>query len=193
MTTAALLIAALSITSPSFEQNASIPPAFTCDGAGKNPALQVGGVPPAAKSLALVVFDPDVPRAIKFDGRYLHWALWNLPPDTSTIAEGRGGGLSEGGRGGYIPACPPYGEHRYVFQLFALDVSLGDTKIASENDLRHAMEGHVLEQAELVGRYAGRVPGIFVDLVIGIALLVAAAVLYRFVRRRRNQGLEAGG
>ncbi len=88
MTAAALVVAALSISSPSFQQNAAMPEKFTCDGAGTNPALQFGGVPAAAKSLALIVFDPDVPRMLKEDGRFLHWALWNLAPDTARITEG---------------------------------------------------------------------------------------------------------
>src|SRR5215467_8934125 len=107
----------LRITSPEFQSNGTLPPSATCDGAGRNPELQVGGVPLSAKSLVLIVVDPDVPRAIKSDGRYLHWARWDLPPDTSKIPEGRDGrGLNEIGRGTYIPACPPNGEHRYVFQ-----------------------------------------------------------------------------
>ena len=81
--TAVVLFAALSVSSPAFQQNGSIPPEFTCDGAGKNPALEIGGVPAGAKSLALIVFDPDVPKAIKSDGRYLHWALWNLEPTSA--------------------------------------------------------------------------------------------------------------
>jgi Raf kinase inhibitor-like YbhB/YbcL family protein len=186
--TAVVLFAALSITSPAFQQNGSIPPAFTCDGAGKNPALQIGGVPAAAKSLALIVFDPDVPKAIKPDGRYLHWALWNLAPTSTLIDEGQGGGLSENGRNGWIPPCPPNGEHRYVFQAFALDASLGDTKVANEDDLRRAMQGHMLEQAELVGRYTGRVPSLFGTILIGLVLLVAAAILYRIIRRGRAAG-----
>ena len=190
MTTSVLLLAAVSISSPSFQQNATIPPAFTCDGAGKNPVLQISGAPAATKSLALIAFDPDVPKVLKVDGRYLHWALWNLAPDTREIAEGRGGGLSENGRNGYIPPCPPNGEHRYVFQVFALDKSLGDAKIANESDLRRAMDGHVLEQAELVGRYTGRVSGLFGNILIGLVVLVAVVIVFRFIRRRRSEPRE---
>jgi Raf kinase inhibitor-like YbhB/YbcL family protein len=188
--TTALFLVALSISSPAFQPNGSIPSAFTCDGAGKNPELQIGGVPAAAKSLALIVFDPDVPKAIKSDGRYLHWALWNLAITSAVIEEGRGGGLSEGGHSGWIPPCPPNGEHRYVFQAFALDVSLGDAKIASEDDLRRAMEGHVLEQAELVGRYTGRFSqgG---TILLGLVLLVAAVLVYRAIKRARAAGPAA--
>src|SRR5712671_1003075 len=108
MTTAALFIAALSITSPAFQPAGQLPPKYTCDGQGVNPALTIAGVPAAAKSLALIVVDPDVPKSIKPDGRYLHWALWNLQATTTMmIEEGRGGGLSESGRAGYVPACPP--------------------------------------------------------------------------------------
>jgi phosphatidylethanolamine-binding protein (PEBP) family uncharacterized protein len=109
----------LRITSPSFEQNAVMPPGLTCDGSG---------------------------------GQYLHWALWDLPPETTRIAGQRLRGLNENGPGGYLPACPPNGEHRYVFQLCALDALIGNPRISNEADLRRAMEGHVLDQAELVGR-----------------------------------------
>jgi Raf kinase inhibitor-like YbhB/YbcL family protein len=172
------------ISSPAFEHNALFPPKFTCDGAGTNPALQISGVPPAAKSLALIVFDPDVPRSIKTDGRYLHWALWNLAPDTAAIAEGRGGGLSEGGGSGYVPACPPSGEHRYVFRLFALDRSLGTERIASEAALQRAMEGHVIEQAELVGRYTRG--GSWLNFILlGAFALALVVIVSRFVAARR--------
>ena len=190
MTTGLLLLAALSISSPAFQQNGSIPPAFTCDGAGKNPELQIGGVPAAAKSLALIVFDPDVPKAIKSDGRYLHWALWNLATTSAVIEESRGGGLSEGGHSGWIPPCPPNGEHRYVFQAFALDTSLGETKITGEDDLRRAMDGHVLEQAELVGRYTGRISR-FGTILLGLVLLVAVVLASRAIRRARAAGPAA--
>jgi Raf kinase inhibitor-like YbhB/YbcL family protein len=186
MATAALLFAALSITSSSFQQDVGIPSAFTCDGAGKNPPLHLSGVPAEAKSLALIVFDPDVPKYIKPDGRYLHWALWNLSPSTTTIEEGRGGGLSENGRSGYIPPCPPNGEHRYVFQLFALNASLGDAKIAGETDLRQAMEGRVLERAELVGRYTSRTSGQLNFVLPGILALALVALVYQFIMARRS-------
>ena len=188
--TAVVLLAALTISSPAFEQNGSIPAAFTCDGAGRNPVLQFSGVPAAAKSLALIVFDPDVPKAIKSDGRYLHWALWNLAPTSAVVEEGTGGGLSEGGHSGWIPPCPPNGEHRYIFQAFALDVSLGDAKIVSEEDLRRAMQGHTIEQAELVGRYTGRASVVGTILLV-LVPLAAVAILYRVFRRGRAAGPAA--
>jgi Raf kinase inhibitor-like YbhB/YbcL family protein len=177
----------LRITSPSFQQNAVIPPEFTCDGAGTSPALRFSGAPAAAKSLVLIVVDPDVPTAIKADGRYLHWALWGLSPDRTGIVEGQTArGLNENGPGGYIPACPPNGEHRYVFQLFAIDSIIGDAGIASEADLRRAMDGHILDQAELVGRYTTQMFRITRMVVIAVVLLVGLAVLYRVVVRRRT-------
>ncbi len=96
---------------------------------------------------------------------------------------GIGGGLSEGGRVGYVPACPPSGEHRYVFQLFALDVSLGNAKIARESELRRAMDDHILEQAELVGRYASRTSRLFTTIGWGIAGVIILVLAYRFIRR----------
>jgi len=179
----------LRITSPSFQPNASLPVSATCEGEGRAPELQVSGVPPAAKSLVLIVVDPDVPRMIKSDGRFLHWAVWDIPTDTGTIAEARGaGGLNENGGGGYIPACPPNGEHRYVFQLFALDTRLGKSRIAHEADLRRAMDGHVLDQAELVGRYTTRFARIAQFAFLGILLLVALFVVRRILARRRAAG-----
>jgi Raf kinase inhibitor-like YbhB/YbcL family protein len=182
-----VLVAAgsLRITSPDFQPNATLPRSATCDGAGQNPELQFGGAPPSAKSLVLIVVDPDVPRSIKSDGRYLHWARWDLPPDTSKIAEGRDGrGLNEIGRGTYIPACPPNGEHRYVFQLYALDTLIGNARIASEGDLRLAMDGHVLDQAELVGRYTTRAFRVMRVVVGMIMLLVVYLVVRRVVAHR---------
>src|SRR5262249_55204974 len=120
----------LRISSPSFQPDAALPASATCDGAGGMPELQIAGGPPAGKSLVLIVVDPDVPKAIKSDGRYLHWAVWDLPPDTGTLANLSGArSMNENGGGGYIPACPPNGEHRYVFQLFALDTRFGNTRI----------------------------------------------------------------
>jgi Raf kinase inhibitor-like YbhB/YbcL family protein len=176
----------LRITSPSFEQNTVIPPEFTCDGEGKSPELRFSGAPPAAKSLVLIVVDPDVPGLIKADGRYLHWAVWDLSPRRTGLVQGQiARGLNENGAGGYIPPCPPNGEHRYVFQLFAIDSALGEAGFHREADLRRAMEGHVLDQAELVGRYTTRSFRTTRIIVGGIVALLAVAVVYRFIARRR--------
>jgi Raf kinase inhibitor-like YbhB/YbcL family protein len=175
------------ITSPSFNANETIPAKFTCDGSSSNPELRFSGVPATAKSLALIVFDPDVPKNIKADGRYLHWAVWNLAPQTTAIPERERSGINENGPTGYAPPCPPGGEHRYVFQLFALDTTLRGAAISREAALRQAMEGHVIEQAELVGRYqrpAFKFLGRFG--VVVVVLIVAAAVRYFVARRPRR-------
>ena len=117
-------------------------------------ALQFSGVPAKAKSLALIVEDPDVPKNLKADGMFDHWILWDIAPTAKGIAEGEGkGGMNETGTAGFMGPCPPDREHRYFFKLFALDTKLTGAKIAGKKDLEKAMDGHVLEKAELVGRY----------------------------------------
>jgi Raf kinase inhibitor-like YbhB/YbcL family protein len=165
------------LTSSAFQPDGSIPAKYTCDGAGVSPPLQIAGVPAGSRGLALIVYDPDVPKSIKADGRYTHWVLWNLAPGLSAIEEHRSGGISENGRAGYIPPCPPNGEHRYIFQLFALDKSLGDEKIYLEQDLRRAMQGHIVEQTELVGRYTSQTSktlNYFLPVAVGVVLLALA-------------------
>lgn len=182
----------LRISSPSFQPNTTLPSSATCDGVGRIPELEISGVPSAAKSLVLIVVDPDVPRAIKSDGRYLHWALWDVPPDTATIVEGGSArGFNENGVGGYIAACPPNGEHRYIFQLFALDTVLGAAGIAHEADLRRAMDGHVLDQAELVGRYTTRASRIITIVIVAGVLVIAAFLIRRLIARRRAKSLTS--
>jgi Raf kinase inhibitor-like YbhB/YbcL family protein len=176
----------LRITSPSFEQNAVIPAEFTCDGEGQSPELRFSGAPAAAKSLVLIVVDPDVPGVIKADGRYLHWAVWDLSPRRTGLVQGQiARGVNENGAGGYIPPCPPNGEHRYVFQLFAIDSALGEARFRRETDLRRAMEGHVLDQAELVGRYTTRSFRITRIVVEGIVVVILAFIAFRLIARRR--------
>jgi len=144
----------LKLSSSAFGSNESIPSKFTCDGAGMNPALQFSGVPANAKSLALIVEDPDVPKNIKADGLFEHWLIWDIPPTSKGFAEGEGkGGINETGSAGFIGPCPPDREHRYFFKLFALDKMLTGVKIASKADLDKAMAGHIVAQTELVGRY----------------------------------------
>jgi hypothetical protein len=150
----ALSAQGMRITSPAFDNNGSIPAKFTCDGAGMNPALQFFGVPAAAKSLALIVEDPDVPKNLKADGLFEHWLMWDIAPDSKGFAEGAGkGGINETGSAGFMGPCPPDREHRYFFKLFALDVKLTGAKISTRADLDKAMAGHVIGQAELVGLY----------------------------------------
>ena len=174
------------LTSPAFESNGSIPATYTCDGAGVSPPLQISGVPAGSRELALIVYDPDVPTSIKADGRYSHWVVWKLAPGTSAIEEHRSGGLSENGRAGYLPPCPPNGEHRYIFQLFALDKSIADAKIYLEPDLRRAMQGHILEQTELVGRYTSQTSSTLNYVVPGIIAVALLARAFTVISNRRQ-------
>ncbi len=150
-----LSAAGLQITSPAFSHNAPIPIKYSCEGEKTNPPLVFGGVPAGAKSLALIVEDPDVPKTLRPNGMFDHWVLWDLAPTTKGLAEGerKADGLNGTGKPGWVPPCPPDREHRYFFKLYALDTMIGDRKIASKEDLLAAMQGHILEQAELVGTY----------------------------------------
>jgi phosphatidylethanolamine-binding protein (PEBP) family uncharacterized protein len=166
----------LRIASPSFSQNGVIPAANTCDGAGRNPALSFSGVPSGAKSLAVVIDDPDVPWILQRNHLFVHWMKWDLPPDTRGFGEGR---ISNDDLQ-YVAPCPPDREHRYVFKLFALDRMMGtDLKVADAADLYQAMSGHTLAHAELVGRYKRSATvraGFYARL--AVPFLLAAAVLY---------------
>jgi len=153
----ALSAAGLQITSPAFKNNSPIPMKYSCEGAGGgvNPPLTFSGVPPAAKSLALIMEDPDVPKNLVPSGVFDHWLLWDLAVTTKGIGEGerKTEGLNGMGKAGYIGPCPPDREHRYFFKLYALDTTLKGQKIGSKADLIASMQGHILEQAELVGTY----------------------------------------
>ena len=145
--------AKMKITSSAFQQGANIPSKFTCDGANTNPPLQISDVPPEAKSLVLIVDDPDAPS-----GLFTHWAVWNTSPQTNTIAEGSTPkgvqGTNDFGRSGYGGPCPPSGMHRYYFKIFALDQELDLPFGAKRSPLDAAMKGHVIAQGELMGRYS---------------------------------------
>lgn len=141
---------ALQISSPAFREGERLPAANTCDGTAGIPQLMFSGVPAGTKSLTLVVDDPDVPWILARNHLFVHWVRWDLPPETTGIPAGK----AEGGSG-YIDPCPPWGQHRYVFKLFALDTTLGPSaNVGTEDGLYRAMQGHILEQAELVGRYS---------------------------------------
>jgi len=145
--------AKMKITSSAFQQGANIPSKFTCDGANTNPPLQISDVPSEAKSLVLIVDDPDAPS-----GLFTHLAVWNISPQTSTIGEGsmpKGGqGTNDCGRAGYGGPCPPSGSHHYYFKIFALDRELDLPFGAKRSQLDAAMKGHVVGQGELMGRYS---------------------------------------
>ncbi len=153
--------ARMQISSSSFTQQGPIPEKFTCEGADTSPPLAWSGVPPSAKSVALIVDDPDAPDPAAPKMTWVHWVLYNVPPQTTSLGEGASTKLPQGARvglndwkkPGYGGPCPPIGRHRYFFKLYALDVVLPDLGKTSKADLLKAMQGHVVASAELVGTY----------------------------------------
>jgi len=145
--------ARMKVTSSAFQESGSIPSKFTCDGSDTSPPLQIARIPSNAKSLVLVVDDPDAPG-----GLFTHWVVWNIPPQTNLIAEGSAPkgeqGANDFGKSGYRGPCPPPGTHRYSFKIFALDRELELRSGAKRSQVDAAMKGHVIAQGELIGRYA---------------------------------------
>lgn len=149
---------AITLTSSAFEEGGAIPSKYTCDGADVSPPLSWAGVPEGTESLALISDDPDAPM-----GTWVHWVLFNLPPDATELAEnippgltlpnGARQGETDFGRIEYGGPCPPGGTHRYYFRLYALDVMLDLDAGATKAELVDAMEGHVLDEGELMGTY----------------------------------------
>jgi len=153
---------ALTLTSSAFVAGASIPGIHTCDGGDISPPLSWSGVPAAAKSLVLIVDDPDAPDPAAPKMTWVHWLLYNLPATTSGLPDGLSPselpagtleGINDWKRTGYGGPCPPIGRHRYFHKLYALDVILADLGKPDKAALEKAMAGHVLEKAELVGLY----------------------------------------
>jgi len=156
------LIMALSLSSPVFEQNGSIPKLYTCQGKDISPALVWSGLPDGTKSIALIVDDPDAPDPAAPKRTWVHWVLYNIPPTATGLPEavnatglpsGTRQGRNDWDRTGYGGPCPPIGRHRYFHKLYALDVVLQDLKQPTKATLLEAMKGHILEQVELVGTY----------------------------------------
>jgi len=149
---------ALTITSAAFNEGDMIPSQYTCDGADVSPPLAWTGVPQGTKSLALIADDPDAPM-----GTWVHWVLYNLPPDTAglpenvppdeTLPNGARQGVNDFKKFGYGGPCPPGGTHRYFFKLYALDTMLALSGRVTKQDLLQAMEGHILAEAQLMGKY----------------------------------------
>lgn len=150
----------MQIISPAFEPGQTIPRRHTCDGDNVSPPLNIAAVPAQARSLALIMDDPDVPGHIREDGLWNHWVVYNIPPTQEQIPEGaepegiQGSGTS--GDLGYFGPCPPDREHRYFFRLYALDTRLDLPPGATREQLDAAMQGHVIADAELMGRYERR-------------------------------------
>jgi Raf kinase inhibitor-like YbhB/YbcL family protein len=141
----------LVVKSPAFENNHLIPAKYTCDGDNVNPPLTIEGVPEGAKSLVLIVDDPDAPM-----GTWNHWVVWNIPPTARKIEENTvpgTEGISTYRKHAYGGPCPPYGTHRYFFKVYALDAKLDLTGNSKKNNVEKAMVSHVLAEGELVGLY----------------------------------------
>ncbi len=153
---------ALTITSRAFTHNGEIPRQYTCDGQDISPPLAWSGLPHETKSLALIVDDPDAPDPNAPKMTWVHWVLYNIPPNaaglpegvrTRDLPEGTKEGLNDWKRTGYGGPCPPVGRHRYFHKLYALSVVLPDLGRPTKGQLEKAMEGKILTQAELVGTY----------------------------------------
>ena len=142
----------MKISSADFQHNGKMPPSLTCDGQDASPELQISDVPKNAKSLALIMDDPDAPR-----GTWTHWVVFNIPPETTRIMKGDEPegmqGITDFKRVGYGGPCPPSGTHRYFFRVYALDGSLSLKEGATKQQVLDAMQGKVVAQAELVGLY----------------------------------------
>ncbi len=142
----------MDIRSPEFEQNDSIPSKFTCQGEDINPRLEFEDVPEGTRSLALIMDDPDAPG-----GTWLHWLVYDIPPDKRVIEENSvpgKEGMNSFRKKDYGGPCPPSGEHRYFFRAYALDDMLELEEETSRQEMEEAMEGHILEQCQLMGRYS---------------------------------------
>lgn len=153
---------ALTINSPAFAAGGSIPAKYTCEGQDVSPALTWTGVPAGAKSVALVVDDPDAPDPAAPKRVYVHWVLYNIPATAAGLPEavaasalpaGTREGTNDWNRTGYGGPCPPVGRHRYFFKLYALDAELPDLGNPTKAELLKAMQGHILEHAEKIGTY----------------------------------------
>jgi Raf kinase inhibitor-like YbhB/YbcL family protein len=141
----------LTIKSPAFQPNGSIPKKYTCDDQDINPAITIKGTPKETKSLALVVDDPDAPS-----GTFDHWVVWNIPPSTTEIDENSvpgTEGLNSARKQCFMGPCPPSGTHRYFFKVYALNTELTLGAKSAKKDLEKAMQGHILAKGELIGLY----------------------------------------
>jgi len=156
----------MNLTSSAFLPFADIPKLYTCEGANQSPPLLWSGVPAEAKTLVLIIDDPDAPDPDSPKMTWVHWILYNIPPDTTGLISGKSGamdlpigtlgGLNDAHETGYQGPCPPIGRHRYFHKLYALDIILPDLHLPAKAVLEKAMHGHILAQCELVGTYKKR-------------------------------------
>lgn len=146
----------MNLISPAFGEGGRIPAKYSCEGKNASPALSLSGVPKAAKSVALVMEDPDAPMAT-----FVHWIAWDIPASVKEIPERSVigvQGLNTVMRQGYVGPCPPpgHGPHRYFFRVYALDVVLGLPASSGRAELDAAMKGHILAEAHVMGTYERR-------------------------------------
>jgi Raf kinase inhibitor-like YbhB/YbcL family protein len=143
----------MTISSSAFLDSQAIPKQYTCDGDGINPPLQFNDVPGEAKSLALLVEDPDAPT-----GTWIHWLMWNIPPAVTEIAQnsvpqGAVQGQGSSGQNVFGAPCPPSGIHHYIFTVYVLDSKLTLPSYSTAENLQSAMQGHIITQAQIIGLY----------------------------------------
>ncbi len=142
----------MKIISSAFAHNEKIPSKYTCDGDNISPPLQFTEVPSAAKSLALLVEDPDAPS-----GLFVHWVIYNIPVSAGSLPEGARPpgieGVNDFGKSAYGGPCPPSGTHRYYFKFFALDSEVDLPEGVNRSGVLKAMKGHIIEEDELIGLY----------------------------------------
>ena len=140
----------LSVKSAVFQTNQRIPLKYTCDGEGINPPLMINGIPPEAKSLALIFEDLDAPSGI-----FTHWLVWNISPQGKIQENSIPGvqGTNSSRRISYASPCPPSGTHHYVFRAYALDTELELEEGASRQELEQAIQNHVITEGNLIGLY----------------------------------------
>ena len=155
----------LILSSPAFDPNGEIPIDYTCQGKDVSPPLVWQGVPAGARSLALIIDDPDAPDPAAPKMTWVHWILFNLPPETTGLSAGTvtndlptgaQTGINDFKRTRYDGPCPPIGRHRYFHKLYALDSMLEGLKTPTKQQLEAAMTGHILAQTELMGTYQKR-------------------------------------
>lgn len=144
----------LQIISPAFREGSAIPIQYTCKGQNISPPLNILNVPSSAQSLAFIMHDPDAPV-----GDYVHWTMWDIPKSTETIAAnsvptGAVQGLNSNNENKYMGPCPPSGTHRYMFEVYALDKSLSLKPETTRDQLKEAMEGHIVDQNTLTATFS---------------------------------------
>lgn len=152
----------LTLTSSAFAEGQEIPRRHTCDGEDSSPPLAWTGVPEKTQSFVLIVDDPDAPDPAAPTRTWVHWVLFNIPPNVRTLADGiapetlplgTAVGVNDARETRYHGPCPPIGRHRYFHKLYALDTVLSPMPSASKSDVERAMAGHVLAEAQLKGTY----------------------------------------